>query len=495
MLPAEPKLPMKSKALRATYLVILSGLWIFLMGKLVLNFYIDRADKTIYLSLATGLQDLPAEMEWMNILLNGKKVGYSYSSIQNDSSSGYIIENLIDFNTVIAGSQVQVITSSRARVDSNFHYQSFDWQIRSGIYNTHIMGVINEGLAQISRIESGDTVRMEFPVPQDIYPSQAVKHLLAQQGIKKGEKYILPVFEPMSREMTDLVITHEGRADLTIDSTIHNLNRIKIIYNDLPTYLWLDDNGISYREEGLLGMVLERTTVEDALASSINYSDFDLSDFYAIPVDGNIINPRQISELTLKIIGLPDLDQLSANVNEESDILELKLSSAPEPLTGNDISAYLDSNAIIQAKHGRIISHARTIIAGETEPLKQVQLLVDWVYGYLKKVPVANLASAVEILNQGVGDCSEHTTLFTALARSLDLPTRINMGVVYVDGKFLYHAWPSVLIDGYWHTVDPTFGQAVADATHLAFLEGDFTNLSELIPILGQIRIIIEDYR
>ena len=137
---------------------------------------------------------------------------------------------------------------------------------------------------------------------------------------------------------------------------------------------------------------------------------------------------------------------------------------------------------------------AQQLVGSVTDPQLQVKVLLDWVFGYLKKVPVANLPSAVEILNQGVGDCSEHTTLFTSLSRSLGIPTRINMGLVYLDGRFLYHAWPSVLIDNHWLTVDPTFGQIPADATHLPLLEGDFTNLSELLPILGQIRISIKDY-
>ncbi|NQT96467.1 MAG: transglutaminase domain-containing protein [Candidatus Marinimicrobia bacterium] len=480
------------------YLLLLFGLWFGLITQLVRQFYFNRADKTIYLSLATGLQKLPSEMEWMNIRLNGKKIGYSYSSIRNDSIQGYIVSNLIDFNTIIAGTPVQVVISSTAVVDTNFRYRSFDWKVRSGLYNTHIRGELKAGRAYVQRIESGDTTRMEYPVPQDIYPSQAVKHLLAQRGIKKGDRFILPVFEPLSREMTDLVITHEGQADLTIDSTTLKLNRIKIMYNDLPTYLWLDDNGVTFREEGMLGLVLDRTTVEGALENNANFSDFDLADFYAVPVEGVIINPRQVNELTLEIQGLPALTVDSrltgpAGVDQSTGLV-LHLSTQLQPLQDNDISPYLAPNALIQSRNIRILKMAQQLVGSVTDPQLQVKVLLDWVFGYLKKVPVANLASAVEILNQGVGDCSEHTTLFTSLSRSLGIPTRINMGLVYLDGRFLYHAWPSVLIDNHWLNVDPTFGQIPADATHLPLIEGDFTNLSELLPILGQIRIFIKDY-
>lgn len=84
--------------------------------------------------------------------------------------------------------------------------------------------------------------------------------------------------------------------------------------------------------------------------------------------------------------------------------------------------------------------------------------------------------------------------MFTALSRHLGIPTRIQMGLVYLEGQFLYHAWPLVYLDGKWQAVDPTFGQQVADATHLPLLEGDFTGMDQLLPILGQISIRILEY-
>ena len=41
------------------------------------------------------------------------------------------------------------------------------------------------------------------------------------------------------------------------------------------------------------------------------------------------------------------------------------------------------------------------------------------------------------------------------------------------------------LVEGRWQPVDPTFGQARADATHLALIEGE--TLAELAPMVGLI--------
>ena len=72
-------------------------------------------------------------------------------------------------------------------------------------------------------------------------------------------------------------------------------------------------------------------------------------------------------------------------------------------------------------------------------------------------------------------------------------PTLMNAGVVYLDGKFYYHAWPSVWL-GKWVAVDPTFDQFPADATHISFVRGGLDRQVELMKIIGQVRIDVVNY-
>ncbi|HQE84349.1 MAG TPA: transglutaminase-like domain-containing protein, partial [Candidatus Hydrogenedentes bacterium] len=107
---------------------------------------------------------------------------------------------------------------------------------------------------------------------------------------------------------------------------------------------------------------------------------------------------------------------------------------------------------------------------------------------------VLSIPSALEVLKSRVGDCNEHTVLFAALARSVDIPTRIALGVVWseeLDG-FYYHAWPEVFV-GEWLWMDPTLGQTVADATHVKLLTGDIERWPRLLPFLGKLRIEVTE--
>jgi len=99
----------------------------------------------------------------------------------------------------------------------------------------------------------------------------------------------------------------------------------------------------------------------------------------------------------------------------------------------------------------------------------------------------------VDVLEVRKGDCNEHTSLYTALARSIGLPTKVCIGIVYKEGRFYYHAWPAVFL-GSWLPIDPTFGQEIADAAHIKLLEGGFERQADLMRVVGKISVTVLDY-
>jgi transglutaminase-like putative cysteine protease len=96
----------------------------------------------------------------------------------------------------------------------------------------------------------------------------------------------------------------------------------------------------------------------------------------------------------------------------------------------------------------------------------------------------------VQVLESRQGDCNEHTVLYVALARALGLPARKAAGVVNLDGRFFYHAWPEVWL-GDWVAVDPTLGQFPADASHVRFLVGGLARQVELVRLIGRLELDI----
>ena len=89
-----------------------------------------------------------------------------------------------------------------------------------------------------------------------------------------------------------------------------------------------------------------------------------------------------------------------------------------------------------------------------------------------------------------MGDCNEHAVLLAALARAAGIPTRIEAGLVYLKGRFYYHAW-NLMYLGQGVTADSLFGQLPADVSHLRFATGSPEQQLDLMGIIGKIQLTV----
>src|SRR5713226_7633081 len=70
------------------------------------------------------------------------------------------------------------------------------------------------------------------------------------------------------------------------------------------------------------------------------------------------------------------------------------------------------------------------------------------------------------------GDCSEFSMLAAAMCRAVKIPSRIAVGLVYVDDRnrgpvLAYHMWTEVWAKGQWLPLDATLGRGSVGAGHL----------------------------
>ncbi len=118
--------------------------------------------------------------------------------------------------------------------------------------------------------------------------------------------------------------------------------------------------------------------------------------------------------------------------------------------------------------------------------------LSDHVSRTLEKAYGASHDRATDVLAAGKGDCTEHSVLLVALARALGIPARGVHGLVYArydDGvnALYWHAWVEIRSAGEWIAMDPTFGEPVADATHVALGAGSQV---DTVGLLGALKVV-----
>jgi transglutaminase-like putative cysteine protease len=160
------------------------------------------------------------------------------------------------------------------------------------------------------------------------------------------------------------------------------------------------------------------------------------------------------------------------------------------PYDSTDYQEYTDAEFLAQSNDKEIVAATDNILDGETDPLAASKKINDWIFETLKKTPTASLPNARDVLKTRVGDCNEHAILYTAMARAAGIPTKTVLGLMYIDGKFVYHAWNEVYLDN-WIAVDSTFGQFPADATHIKLIEGNLAKSAEISKVVGKLKIEI----
>ncbi|MFO0749889.1 MAG: transglutaminase-like domain-containing protein [Myxococcota bacterium] len=154
-----------------------------------------------------------------------------------------------------------------------------------------------------------------------------------------------------------------------------------------------------------------------------------------------------------------------------------------------DIERALKADATMDAEHPAVKAQALALAQDGMSVDAKVKAIAGFVFRTLDKKLATHLPTASRVLEAKVGDCTEHTWLTVALLRAAGIPARPVYGVAYAgDGEssFAYHAWVEVAEDGHWIWIDPTWGEDVADATHLAL----GADLGGVAPSLGAITIL-----
>ena len=68
------------------------------------------------------------------------------------------------------------------------------------------------------------------------------------------------------------------------------------------------------------------------------------------------------------------------------------------------------------------------------------------------------------------------------------MPARTVAGLIYLNGRFYYHAWAEVYLSD-WVAVDPAFDQLPADAAHVPIAVGGLARQIELVPLVGRLKL------
>jgi hypothetical protein len=377
--------------------------------------------------------------------------------------------------------------------------------------------VLGDSVLSVAIISEGDSQMTRIPLRGPLTLPTLLPLRLAFGGeLQSGRSYTARLFDPLlltGRDVTarvaaesTLVVSDSADLDSTtmvwVPEHFDTVRAFRIDHdaNGVPMHSWIDAQGrlvfaSSDAGQGGNGFAMERAAFEIAYENFRRRDTARVARNSAAPKLGDIV---PVTALAAGVRADPSPRARLILLRNGKDTLAinqptaLQSHAAPYRLPARDTALvrWLTPEPLIQSRDPRIAAQARQIIGRERSPARVAELLTHWVHRSLQRAtPVAGSApSAVKVLQNRRGDCNEATTLFVALARSTGLPARTVAGLLYLDGRFYYHAWAEVYLND-WIAVDPTFDQYPADAAHLGIATGGLARQAELVPIIGRLKL------
>jgi len=468
--------------------------------------------------LAEAASRVSPGVVYYGVMQGDQQIGFASSTIDTTTTS-IAVHDYYVADIPVGGKARHSAARMNVTLTRAMRMTDFDLELLSETAPIVATGHIRGDSVLVLSIASGnakpDTQRIAISGPI-LLPTTVPLALALSETPKVGKHYEMPVFNPASMSASAVSFDVQAESSFVVNDSAAFDSTSKRWHGIRPTPLrawqinakstagfngWIDEQG-RIVQTTQLGFVLRRLPYEvafdnwraDRREKAAVTKDRDILEMTAIAAN------ERLSDRTVSMrVRLTGVDLHGFDIDGQRQKLSGDTLTIAPPIVWARNAKYLlpmserdtlnsRPDALIQSDDPRIVSLAHRIVRNQRNPRAAAFRITQWVYDSLKKQITFGVPSAIDVLQKRSGDCNEHTQLFVALARAVGLPARIAAGLAFVDGKFFYHAWPEILLDD-WVAVDPTFGQFPADAAHLRFVIGGVARQTELLRLMGNLKI------
>jgi hypothetical protein len=463
--------------------------------------------------LAAAALAVPPGAMFYRLDAGSQQVGYSSTTI--DTLTNSIRVEMVQVLQVPAlGKLGRTTVRSTAMVSRALRLESVETKFDGDLGRFEAHGrVLGDTVLSIAIVVDGDSQMTRIPLRGPItLPSLLPLRLAFGGELRSGRSYTARLFDPLLITTRDVTVQVAAESTLVVpdsadlDSTTmtwvpEHFDTVRAFRIDhdasgVPTSSWIDAQGRIVLSE-TAGLSSERSAFEIVYENFKHRDTLRLARASADPAPGEIVPVTMLAAGVRETPPPPPRPRLRLRWSngDTLDIIQpgaLDAHAASYRLPSHDtaLARWLVPEPLIQSRDPRIAAQARQIIGAEREPAAAAALLAHWVHRTVRRAPAdeEGVPSAVRVLEQRRGDCNESATLFVALARSAGLPARTISGLLYVNGRFYYHAWAQVYL-GEWVPVDPTFDQLPADAARVPVAIDGLARQIELVPMIGRLTL------
>ncbi|ETR74417.1 MAG: Transglutaminase domain containing protein [Candidatus Magnetoglobus multicellularis str. Araruama] len=437
-------------------------------------------------------QTLSAQETWMNIFHQQQKMGFTRRMIQPQNDM-YVLSEKTYLQVNTLGTIHDLHIETNAILNNDMSLSQFSFQLKSDPFDFKVQGTIASKTLRLVI----DNTETNLPIQDKIYLPTALIDAAYALDLKPGESQKLKLFDPSTMGMRTVTLFYDGSQDIEIMGDSVTCKMYSMEFMGMKSTAWIDSDGQIVQEKGIMGMMLKKTAREDALKNLSNKNRTDLIEWVSVSSNIVIENPELITQITYQIQGEFDPKGLEGGrqkIHDNSD-LSIKRERIPmPPYSTKSMEKYLQSTLLIPTDHPDIQGQLKQITRKADPTLVKIKKVMVWMTDNIIKRPVLSVPNAVETLKHKRGDCNEHAVLTAALLRVAGVPTRIVAGLVYLEGRFYYHAWNEVYLNQ-WVSLDVIMSQFPADVTHIRLVKGAPDAQMALLGMIGNIQIQIIDIK
>lgn len=420
--------------------------------------------------------------DWYSVEILGQRSGYAcvqVEAVETPDGPGLRVTEDVKILVSLSGQQLEVSKSQVNLYDASLRLVSIEMAKEEMGRLQNLRAELDGDQLTTVKSVAGDAVPDDvkvITVSDDFNADIVIPWRMSRGELEVGDELDFEMYdaEVGAIDWHHVVVERRETTEDGVEATVVRVISEKL---GIEAISWLDTRGTMLRQEipELMGLTLVRVPEAEALAK---LTAFEVTG--TVKVEGHLPAVRQLEQVRLRVrrragaaVDLIPISGRQEVVADGDDALVTITRERPPmtvvtlPIEDPELAECLASTAHVQADDPAIMAKAREIVGGETDAWAAAQKIVSWVYRNMRKVSSEpRPISAVECLEEMVGDCTEHAVLAAALGRVVGLPTRMCTGLAYVGGGFGYHAWTEFYV-GRWVEMDPSWGEMTADAGHM----------------------------
>lgn len=482
-----------------------------------------RGVRTVCLVAALALLGLtgaaPTTESWDAVYLAGSKIGHTQTWVEPVKDRGRDLLR-VRIKTELNSKRLQDQATTKVEYGSietlDGKVLRLDTRIVASEQEMRVYGDVVAGKMKLI-IEGGGQRQEEIiPWSDEVRGPYAPEQSLVRQPIKAGETRELKMFMPAVNKICEVTLTAGHREDVPLGGGVNrSLLRVDQTTRcegkarpEADQTFWVDAGGqvLKAKSDIMGGMVVFRTTREGALAKDASGIPYDQITSSVIKIKHKIVRPGATRDVRYRVT-LKDEDPTeviptdrrqsfaSTKGSKKNEAILIVKTAGPEAGAAGDEKAdpvYLRPNALITSHDNRVIELAAKAVGNATDPWEKSKRIENWVAQNLrdKNFSIA-FASASEVARNLSGDCTEHGVLVAAMCRASGVPSRVVVGLVYVEhlGGFGFHLWNEVYVNRRWVAIDATFEQDTVDSVHIKLSDASLDGVSPYETFLPIVRV------